>query len=169
MAARRSGPFSPSIKVPLRADKVAGPGRQALEDDAVALGLLLDALGLEVVDDDRREILAREVRVGGRASALGGLDLVDQFLLARRQHAMGRQALDRERAGDADRGHCRLGLVVEIFDFGAGGDRGVDLLLAGDAGLPPFGVKRLPRLRPGVGPLGKSETCNSGAASHSAF
>ena len=57
-----------------RADEGARPGRQALEGDAVALGLLLDALGLEVVDDDRREILAREVRVGGRAPALGGVD-----------------------------------------------------------------------------------------------
>ena len=103
-------------------DEVARPGRQALEGDAVALGLLLDALGLQVVDDDGGEILAREIGVGRGASALGGFDLVDQFLFARRQHAMGRQALDRERAGDADAGIVDVGLVVEIFDVGAGGD-----------------------------------------------
>ena len=60
------------MKAPLGADEVARPGRQALEGDAVALGLLLDALGLEIVDDDGREILARQIRVGGRAPALGG-------------------------------------------------------------------------------------------------
>ena len=90
-----------------RADEVARPGRQALEGDAVALRLLLDALGLEVVDDDGREILARQVRVGRRAPALGGLDVVDQLLLARRQHAVRRQALDGERPGDADAASCR--------------------------------------------------------------
>ena len=79
----------------------------------------------------------------GRASTLGGFDLVDQLVLARRQHAVRRQALDGERAGDADAGIVVIGLVVEIFDVGARGDGGVDLLLPGDARLPPFGVGSL--------------------------
>ena len=54
---------------------------------------------------------------------------------------MRRQALDRERAGDTDAGVVDVGLVVEIFDIGARGDRGVDLFLAGDARFPPFGVR----------------------------
>ena len=50
---------------------------------------------------------------------------------------MRREAFDRERPGDADAVIVEIGLVVEIFEFGLGGDRGVDLLLAGDARLPP--------------------------------
>ena len=41
-----------------------------------------------------------------------------------------------------------VGLVVEVFELGLGGDGGVDLLLPGDAGLPPVGVQLLRRVRP---------------------
>jgi hypothetical protein len=73
-----------------RADEVAGPWRQALEGYAIALFLLLDAFGLEVVDDDRCEILSRESCGGRRASSPGGIDDVDQFFLACRQHTVRR-------------------------------------------------------------------------------
>ena len=91
---------------------------------------------------------AGKVRIGGGALALGGVEQssISSSSLGR-QHAMRRQALDRERPGDADAGVVGVGLVVEIFDIGARGDRGVDLALAGDARLPPFGV-RLVRRRP---------------------
>ena len=126
-----------------RADEVALPRRQALEGDAVAFRLLLDALGLQVVDDDCCEILAREVRVVRRAPPFGGVDVVDQFLIACRQNAVRRQTLDRERPGDTDTGVVEIGLVVEIFDIGPRGDRGIDLPLASDTRLPPFGVRLL--------------------------
>ncbi len=48
---------------------------------------------------------------------------------------MGGEALDREGAGDALR-VVRVGPVVEVFDVRLGRDGGVDLRLAGDAGLP---------------------------------
>ena len=43
-----------------------------------------------------------------------------------------------------------VGLVVEVLELGLGGDGGVDLLLPGDARLPPVGVQLLGRLRPGL-------------------
>ena len=64
---------------------------------------------------------------------------------------MRRQALDGEGAGDADAFAVLVGLVVEVFELGAGGDRGVDLLLAGDAGLPEGGEGRAG----GLGPVGR--------------
>ena len=52
--------------------------------------------------------MPRKVRVGGgRACPRRRRAVVDQLLLARRQHAVRRQALDRERAGDADAGIVR--------------------------------------------------------------
>ena len=138
-----------------RADEVAGPGRQALEGDAVAFRLLLDAFGLEVVDDDGREILSRQVGVGRRASAFSGVDVVDQFLFACRQHAMGRQALDGERSGDADASVVDVRLVVEIFDIRARGDAGVDFLLPGDARFPPSGMNNAGVLGPGISRFGR--------------
>ena len=58
------------------------------------------------------------------------------------------EALDGEGAGDADLLLIGVGLVVEIFKLGLGGDGLVDLLLSGDAGLPPVGVQSLRRVRP---------------------
>ena len=66
-----------------------------------------------------------------------------------------RDALHREGAGDANLPPVLVGLVVEVLEIRLRGDGGVDLLLAGDAGFPPLGVKvgsgRLPRIAGGVG------------------
>ena len=59
------------------------------------------------------------------------------------EDAMGRDAFDGERAGDAHLGFVVVGFVVEEFKLGLGGDGGVNLLLAGDAGFPPGGVQFL--------------------------
>ena len=64
----------------------------------------------------------------------------------RRHHAVRRQALDRERAGDADARIVHVGRVVEIFDVGARGDRGVDLASAGRCALPTS-WREAPRLK----------------------
>jgi hypothetical protein len=53
-----------------------------------------------------------------------------------------------------------IGLVVEVFEIGLGGDGGVDLLLPGDAGLPE------PRQR-GLGGLGPVRSGASRGISHS--
>ena len=53
---------------------------------------------------------------------------------------MRRQALDGERAGDADARLVLVGAVVKQLDVGSLGDRSVDLLLAGDAAFPPSRV-----------------------------
>lgn len=50
---------------------------------------------------------------------------------------MRREALDRERPGDAHAARIGVGLVVEILDIGRTGDRGVDCLLPGDARVLP--------------------------------
>jgi len=50
---------------------------------------------------------------------------------------MRRKALDRERSGDAGASIVDVGLVVEIFNLGAG----VDFLLPGDAHFPRFHVR----------------------------
>ena len=59
-------------------DEVARPRHQAFEGDAVALVLLLDALGFEVVDHDGRKVLSGQVRVGNGTLALGGIDRFDR-------------------------------------------------------------------------------------------
>ena len=58
------------------------------------------------------------------------------------------EALDGERAGDAD--GLRIGVrpVVEVLELRLGGDRGVDRLLPGDARLPEVGERLLRGLRP---------------------
>ena len=89
--------------------------------------------------------------VGSGALALGGGQCVDQLVvLIDAQHPVGRQALDGEGPGDADLGIVGIGLVVEIFELGLGGDGGIDLLLAGDAAFPPVAVHLLCLLRPGL-------------------
>lgn len=60
------------------------------------------------------------------------------------------EAFDGEGAGDAHLAVVDIGLVVEEFEIGLGGDGGVDLLLAGDAGFPPLGMGLPGR----VGPAG---------------
>src|SRR5207253_1279683 len=56
---------------PAGADEITRPRRQALEGDAVALVLLLDAFGLEIVDHDGRKVLPGKVRIRGGAFTLG--------------------------------------------------------------------------------------------------
>ena len=51
------------------------------------------------------------------------------------------EGFDGEGAGDADLFGVVIGLVVEVFGVGFGGDGGIDLALAGDTLLPPFGVE----------------------------
>ena len=81
------------------------------------------------------------------------LQAVDQLVvLVHAEHAVRAEALDGERTGDADLLLVLVGLVVEVFELGLGGDRGVDLLLPGDARLPPVGVQLLRGVRPlGIG------------------
>ena len=84
-------------------------------------------------------------------------ELIDQFVvLVHCQHAVRGEALDRERPGDADLSLVLVGLVVEVFEVGLGGDGGVDFLLAGDALLPPFGVQLLCLLGPFVVSLARN-------------
>jgi hypothetical protein len=80
-------------------------------------------------------------------TAFGLRDRVDELVvLVHAQHAVRRQALDRERAGHSDLPWVGIRLVVEVFLVGIAGDRGVDLALARDAGLPPTCVEA-----PGLG------------------
>ena len=129
------------------ADQIAGPGRKRGEGDPVLLVRLLHAGGLQVLQDHLGEGLLRSV--------FGAvfLEAVDQFVvLIHAQHAVGAEAFDGERTGHADLLLVVVGLVVEVFELGLGGDGGVDLLLSGDAGLPPVGVQLLRCVRPlGIG------------------
>ena len=87
---------------------------------------------LRLLQDDAREVLLRPV-VGPRLRhACRGARRS-----RRRQHAVRREALHREGSGDPDLPLVLVGLVVEVLVVGLGGDGGVDLLLPGDAGLPP--------------------------------
>jgi hypothetical protein len=103
---------------------------------------LLDSRRLEVLEDHRDEVLLRPV-----AELLLGDALrlrIDQLVvLVDAEGAVRREALDRERTGDADRGLVFVGLVVEELVVGLRRDRGVDLLLACDPLLPPLGVELL--------------------------
>ena len=121
------------------ADEVAGPGRERGEGDPVFLVRLLHAGGLEVLQDHLGEVLLVAV---ARSSASGSISSSFSSTPSMR---CGREALDGERPGHADLLLVVVGLVVEVFELGLGGDGGVDLLLPGDAGLPPFGVQLLRR------------------------
>jgi hypothetical protein len=59
------------------------------------------------------------------------------IVLIHAEHAVGAEALHGEGTGHADLLFVVVGLVVEVFKLGLGGDGLVDLLLPGDAGLPP--------------------------------
>ena len=121
----RSGP--PRRRGLLRA------GSEGNEGDAVLLVRLLDAGGFEVLQNHLGE--------GLLGSVFGDVvaELVDQFIvLIHAEHAVGAEALHGEGTGHADALLVFVGLVVEEFGIGLGGDGLVDLLLAGDAGGPPF-------------------------------
>ena len=120
------------------ADEIARPGRQRREGDPVLLVRLLHAGDLEVFQDHLGE--------GFFGPVLGSVlfEPVNQFVvLVHAQHAVRAEALDREGTGHADLPLVVVGLVVEVLELGLGGDRGVDLLLPGNARLPPVGVQFL--------------------------
>ena len=95
-----------------------------------------------MVDHDLGEVGLVRATLGSRAPALGCAQHVHQLVvLIDGEDAMGRQALDREGSRDADARGVRVRLVVEIFELGFGGDRGVDLLLPLDPRLPPSGME----------------------------
>ena len=136
MAARFSGAFRPGLEVAaLGADVFAGPAGERGEGDAVLLVRLLDAGQLEVVEDHGGEV--------GRAGEgpwllLGDLPPVNHVVvLVHGQDPVGREAFHGERAGNANLVLVLVWFVVELFRFGFRGNRGVDLLLPGDAGFPP--------------------------------
>ena len=106
------------------------------EFDAVLPVRLLHARRPEVLQDHVGEV--RGLAVAELLVGEGGEELV---VLVHRQHPVRRQALHREGAGDADARVVGIGLVVEIFVVRLGGDGGVDLLLPGDARLPPLGMR----------------------------
>ena len=130
------------LVVTLSADIGTSPRSQRAEVDLVFLVGLLDAGRPEVFQNQLREVL-----LGCEAQAR--LRQVDRIaLLIDRQRAVRRQALDRERPGHADFLLILVGLIVEIFAVSLRGDGGIDLLLAADASLPPFGMELLSFSRP---------------------
>ena len=132
----------------LRADEIPGPGRQRGEADPVLLMGLLHPGHPQVLQDHLREGLLLALSRSRVGDALRGVDQL--VVLVDAEHPVGRQALDGEWTGDADRLLLGVGLVVEVLGVGLGGDGGVDLLLPGDAGLPPVGVQFGGRLGPGI-------------------
>ena len=124
------------------ADQFAGPRGERGEGDLVLLVRLLHAGGLEVLQDHLGE--------GLLGSVFGAVFLqgVDQFVvLIHAQHAVRAEALHGEGTGYADLLLVRIGLVVEVFKLGLGGDGGVDLFLPGDACLPPVSMQLRWKLR----------------------
>ena len=111
----------------LGADEFAGPGSDPGEGDAVLFVRLLDAGGFEMVQDHLGEVLLFAVPEPG----LG--DVVDEFVVfINAQQTVRRQALYGEGAGDADLFFVLVGLVVEVFVVGLGGDGGVYFALTRD-------------------------------------
>ena len=135
---------------PIRADEIARPGGDGGERDPVLLVRLLHAGGPEIFEDDAREVLRLPVAEPRLRHVVDKL-----IIFVDSEDTVRRDALHREGAGDADLPPILVGLVVQVLEVGLGVDGGVDLLLAGDAGLPPPGVKvgsgRLPRIAGGVG------------------
>ena len=129
---------------PLGRDQLARPRRERGEDDARVLVRLLHARRLEVLEDHLRKRLPRGVL------GVAFRELIDQLVvLVHAEHAVRREALDRERSRDADLPVVRIRLVVEVLELRLGRDGGVDLVLPRDACLPPITVDRLRD----VGPL----------------
>jgi hypothetical protein len=76
-------------------------------------------------------------------------DGVNQLVgLIHAQHAVRTEALHGEGTGHADFLVVQVGLVVEVFELGLCRNGGVNLLLPGDSGRPPFGMQLLRGLRP---------------------
>ena len=106
----------------LGADEAAGPGFQRRKDQPVDLVALLHAGALEILQHHLGEVGA----LGGGSGltpALGCLHLVEQAVVhVHRGDAVGRQALNRERTGDADAALVLIGLVIKIFGVRLGSD-----------------------------------------------
>ncbi len=128
-----AGSVIPFDVTPLRADEGAGPGGEGEEVDLVVLVGLLDAGGLEVLQDHAGEVLLPAVAVLGLA---GGVDQL--VVLVDAEDPVGGEGLDGEGAGDTDLLLVLVRLVVEVLVVGLGGDRRIDLLLPGDPRLPEF-------------------------------
>ena len=75
-------------------------------------------------------------RIGARSVVRAILAQYELVVLVQCGEAVGRQALDGERAGDTGLGVVLVGFVVEVLVLGTGGDGGVDLALSSDAGFP---------------------------------
>ncbi len=104
---------------------------------------LLDAGGFEVFQDHLGK------RLLGAVVSAGFGDAINQFVvLVHAEHAVRGKALDGERPGHANYLLVVVGLVVEVFELGLGGDRRIDLTLAGDALFPPLGMELLGCVRP---------------------
>ena len=101
---------------------------------------LLDAGGFEIVQDHPGEVLRFAVAELGLCDISGPIiGPVDEFVvLVHAQQAVGREAFHRERSSDADLLVILVGLVIEVFVVGFGGDGGVDLALARDPRHPQF-------------------------------
>ena len=99
IAARRS--VSPSMKRPSAPTYSPGHGFRRGKADRVALLGLLDAGRAQMLEHHLGEIGRRHDLVQAPARALGGVDEVDQLLFVDGHDAVRRQALDRERPGDA--------------------------------------------------------------------
>ena len=125
------------LVVALGAEIGAGPGDEGVEVDLIFLVGLLDAGRPEVFQDQFREVLLRRV-------AQARFRQIDRIaLLVDRQRTVRRQTLYRERTGHADLLLILVGLIIEVLGLRLRGDGGIDLLLAPDASLPPFGMKLL--------------------------
>ena len=89
-----------------------------------------------------------KIRVGGRAPALGGVDVVDQLSSLAGSTRCGERLSTVNGPATRTRAVVDIGLIVEIFDIRARGDAGVDFLLPGDARFPPSGMNSGGCLRP---------------------
>ena len=113
----------------------AGKGGDGAEGEAVFLVRLLNSGGFQVLQDDGGEVLLLVVGAGAAAQFPAIHHLV---VLIHGEETVRGDGLHGEGAGDADFLGVLVGLVVEKFGLGLGGDGGVDLLLAGDALFPPI-------------------------------
>ena len=138
MPARFSGLDAPPVLdvAPLGADVRARPRGHRGKGDAVLLVRLLDPGRSELFQDHACEVLLRAVvslRLG---------DAVQEFVvLVDDQYAVRGQALDRERTRHPHLPVVLVGLVVEVLVVRLCRDGVVDLLLSGDARLPPQSMR----------------------------
>src|SRR5271157_651218 len=115
----------------LGVERTAGERFEAVELDGLPLFRTLDARLPQIVQDDGDE-------VPGAILALAGAFRGGPVLVFGREDTVRREALDGEGTADADALRILVGLIVEVFGFGAAGDGSVDLLLALAAQRPPF-------------------------------